>query len=127
MTEQARERILVINPGSTSTKVAVFEGDTLLAQAFLPGSDLKGKEVWEEFPGKTAVLFWWFNMATSADWSVTPRPAYFADGRKRADVYSDPPALGKLVPCHLSQPIPKTTPRGIVAEVAAMLKDHQHL
>jgi len=52
-------------------------------------------KVWEEFPGKTAVLFWWFNMATSAEWSVTPRPAYFADGRKRADVYSDPPALGE--------------------------------
>jgi len=56
---------------------------------------VEARNVWEEFTGKTAVLFWWFNMATSADLSVTPRPAYFADGRKRADVYSDPPELGE--------------------------------
>jgi len=36
---------------------------------------VEARNVWEEFTGKTAVLFWWFNMATSADLSVTPRPA----------------------------------------------------
>jgi predicted AlkP superfamily pyrophosphatase or phosphodiesterase len=56
---------------------------------------VKGTKVWEEFRGTTANLFWWFNMATTAAISVTPRPAYFADGRKRPDVYSDPPGLGR--------------------------------
>lgn len=41
----------------------------------------------------SANLFWWFNMYGSADWSVTPRPAYPADGRKIPDCYSHPPAL----------------------------------
>jgi len=59
MTEKARERILVINPGSTSTKVAVFEGNTILVQAFLPGSDLKGKEIWEEFPARLEAVGGW--------------------------------------------------------------------
>jgi predicted AlkP superfamily pyrophosphatase or phosphodiesterase len=40
-----------------------------------------------------ANLFWWFNMYSSADVSVTPRPMYPADGRKLPDVYSAPPAL----------------------------------
>ncbi len=56
---------------------------------------VQGRKVWEEFRGKTANLFWWFNMATSAAISVTPRPAYFADGKKAPDVYSDPPELGR--------------------------------
>jgi predicted AlkP superfamily pyrophosphatase or phosphodiesterase len=32
-------------------------------------------------------------MATDADWSVTPRPVYCADGRKLPDCYSNPPEL----------------------------------
>ncbi|MFM1878489.1 MAG: hypothetical protein RLZZ241_1355 [Bacteroidota bacterium] len=38
-----------------------------------------------------ANLFWWYNMYSSADISVTPRPNYLADGRKIPDIYSDPP------------------------------------
>lgn len=56
---------------------------------------VEGRKVWEEFRGRTANLFWWFNMATTAAISVTPRPAYFADGRKLPDVYSDPPEIGR--------------------------------
>lgn len=41
----------------------------------------------------TAKLFWWYNMYSGADWSVTPRPMYPADGRKIPDVYTEPPAL----------------------------------
>ena len=37
--------------------------------------------------------FWWYNMVTDADWSITPRPLYCADGRKLPDCYSDPPEL----------------------------------
>jgi predicted AlkP superfamily pyrophosphatase or phosphodiesterase len=41
----------------------------------------------------SAKLFWWFNMYAAADLSVTPRPAYPADGRKLPDVYTEPPEL----------------------------------
>ena len=45
-------------------------------------------------PGFTcAKVFWWYNMYSAADWSVTPRPMYPADGRKFFDVYSWPPDL----------------------------------
>lgn len=40
-----------------------------------------------------ANLFWWYNMYTAADYSVTPRPNYLADGRKLPDCYSNPPTL----------------------------------
>ena len=40
-----------------------------------------------------ANLFWWFNMYSTADYSVTPRPMYPADGRKIPDVYTHPPDL----------------------------------
>jgi len=54
---------------------------------------VRGPKVWEG-AGTSAVLFWWFNMATTATVTVTPRPAYFADGRKLPDVYTTPPELG---------------------------------
>jgi predicted AlkP superfamily pyrophosphatase or phosphodiesterase len=37
-----------------------------------------------------AQLFWWFNMYSTADWSITPRPMYPADGRKIFDIYAWP-------------------------------------
>jgi len=40
-----------------------------------------------------ANLFWWYNMYSSADYSVTPRPMYLADGRKIPDIYTNPPEL----------------------------------
>lgn len=40
-----------------------------------------------------ANLFWWFNMGSGADWSLTPRPEYPADGRKIPSVYGEPPEL----------------------------------
>ena len=57
-----------------------------------------GEKVWESGrrrdPAFTcAKLFWWYNMYSSADWSVTPRPMYPADGRKLPDIYTDPPQL----------------------------------
>ncbi|WP_316741528.1 alkaline phosphatase family protein [Pedobacter antarcticus] len=38
-------------------------------------------------------MFWWYNMYSNADYSVTPRPNYLADGRKMPDCYSDPATL----------------------------------
>ncbi len=40
-----------------------------------------------------ANLFGWFNMYSTADVSITPRPMYPADGRKLPDIYTEPPAL----------------------------------
>jgi len=62
------------------------------------GRLVSGERLWEAArrlrPGTTcANLFWWFAMGTSADWTVTPRPAYPADGRKIPDVYARPAAL----------------------------------
>ncbi len=34
--------------------------------------------------------FWWYAMATDADWTLTPRPLYLADGRKEPDCYTCP-------------------------------------
>lgn len=44
-----------------------------------------------------ANLFWWFNMYSQANISVTPRPIYCADGRKIPDCYSEPPELRDLL------------------------------
>jgi len=40
-----------------------------------------------------AKLFWWYNMYASADYSITPRPMYPADGRKLPDIYTHPAEL----------------------------------
>src|SRR5687767_12985385 len=40
-----------------------------------------------------ANVFWWFNMYSTVDYSVTPRPMYPADGRKLPDVYTQPADL----------------------------------
>ena len=59
---------------------------------------VQGAKIWDvaraEDPAFTcANMFWWFNMYSSVDVSVTPRPMYPADGRKLPDVYSVPAAL----------------------------------
>ncbi len=56
---------------------------------------VQGRKVWDELralaPGFTcAKLFWWYNMYSTADWSITPRPMYPADGRKVFDIYTAP-------------------------------------
>ncbi len=56
---------------------------------------VQGRKLWEELreqiPGFTcAKLFWWYNMYATADYSITPRPIYPADGRKIFDVYTAP-------------------------------------
>ncbi len=41
----------------------------------------------------TSKMFWWYNMYSTADYSVTPRPNYLADGRKLPDCYAHPAEL----------------------------------
>jgi len=55
-------------------------------------------KVWEQAkkldPSFTcANLFGWYNMYSSVDYSVTPRPMYPADGRKIPDIYAHPAGL----------------------------------
>jgi predicted AlkP superfamily pyrophosphatase or phosphodiesterase len=57
-----------------------------------------GERVWDAArrrdPAFTcANMFWWYNMYSSADIGVTPRPAYPADGRKIPDCYTAPREL----------------------------------
>ncbi len=48
----------------------------------------------EQYPDFTcANHFWWYNMYSNVDYSMTPRPNYLADGRKIPDIYSHPAAL----------------------------------
>lgn len=59
---------------------------------------VRAPKVWETArerdPSVTcAKMFWWYNMYASAEWSVTPRPQYRADGRKIPDCYSHPAGL----------------------------------
>lgn len=59
---------------------------------------VSGEKVWDAAkrrdPSFTcAKLFWWFNMYSAADWSVTPRPIYLADGLKLPDFYTAPGEL----------------------------------
>src|SRR6185437_9412117 len=54
-----------------------------------------GRKLWEELrerdPNFTcAKLFWWYNMYSTTDYSITPRPMYPADGRKVFDIYTNP-------------------------------------
>ncbi|HTD87486.1 MAG TPA: alkaline phosphatase family protein, partial [Candidatus Binatia bacterium] len=54
-----------------------------------------GRKLWEEMraiqPSLTcAKLFWWYNMYSTADYSITPRPMYPADGRKVFDIFTWP-------------------------------------
>jgi predicted AlkP superfamily pyrophosphatase or phosphodiesterase len=73
--------------------------DTAEVRFWLQSNHLvAGDKVWDRAkqldPAFTcANLFWWYNMYSSADVSVTPRPMYPADGRKIPDCYTHPPQL----------------------------------
>lgn len=56
---------------------------------------VQGRKLWEECRERDgtftcAKLFWWYNMYSSVDYSITPRPMYPADGRKVFDIYTRP-------------------------------------
>ncbi|MFE7194364.1 alkaline phosphatase family protein [Kitasatospora sp. NPDC057541] len=59
---------------------------------------VEGEKLWEAarrvHPGYTvANVCWWYAMGADVDWIVTPRPVYYADGRKEPDCYTRPPSL----------------------------------
>ncbi|MFC9304254.1 alkaline phosphatase family protein [Streptomyces albidoflavus] len=59
---------------------------------------VSGDRLWDAarraHPGYTvANICWWYAMGADTDWTVTPRPVYYADGRKEPDCYTRPPEL----------------------------------
>lgn len=56
---------------------------------------VRGRKIWEDLRERDrgftcAKLFWWYNMYSTADYSITPRPLYPADGRKVFDIHTSP-------------------------------------
>lgn len=69
---------------------------------------VQGDKIWDNArkadPNFTvSKMFWWYNMYSTADWSVTPRPQYHADGVKAPDCYSYPPELRDELQAELGQ------------------------
>jgi predicted AlkP superfamily pyrophosphatase or phosphodiesterase len=66
------------------------------------------EKIWEKAKKEDAsftcaTMFWWYNMYSSADFAVTPRPNYLADGRKIPDCYSHPAELRDKLQKELGQ------------------------
>jgi predicted AlkP superfamily pyrophosphatase or phosphodiesterase len=66
------------------------------------------EKIWERAKKQDASftcanMFWWYNMYSSVDFSVTPRPNYLADGRKLPDCYSHPAELRDELQATLGQ------------------------
>jgi predicted AlkP superfamily pyrophosphatase or phosphodiesterase len=69
---------------------------------------VSGDKIWDkakkEDPSFTSsMMFWWYNMYSTADYSVTPRPNYLADGRKMPDCYTHPAELRDILQEKLGQ------------------------
>jgi predicted AlkP superfamily pyrophosphatase or phosphodiesterase len=67
---------------------------------------VQSPKIWDELRKQSEIAnrkssivncFWWFNMYSSVDYAITPRPMYPADGRKIFDVYSWPYSLCKEI------------------------------
>ncbi|MEX2578893.1 MAG: nucleotide pyrophosphatase/phosphodiesterase family protein [Verrucomicrobiales bacterium] len=64
---------------------------------------VQGRKLWEHVredfdPAYTcAKVFWWNNMYSTADYQITPRPIYRADGKKVFDVQTRPMQLRKKI------------------------------
>lgn len=59
---------------------------------------VEGEKLWETIRRsrpdyKVANICWWYAMGSSVDTTVTPRPAYYADGRKEPDCWTWPPSV----------------------------------
>src|SRR5438046_8127405 len=60
---------------------------------------VQSPKIWDQLHEQSKIVnrkpsianaFWWYNMYSNADYSITPRPIYRADGGKVFDVYSLP-------------------------------------
>jgi predicted AlkP superfamily pyrophosphatase or phosphodiesterase len=71
-----------------------------------------GEKLWEKLRDTVAdftcaKLFWWYNMYSSADYTITPRPLYPADGSKHFDIHTQPMDMREAIKADLgSFPFP---------------------
>jgi predicted AlkP superfamily pyrophosphatase or phosphodiesterase len=84
---------------------------------------VQGEKVWDaarrERPDfSVANLCWWYAMGADVQRTLTPRPIYFADGRKEPDCYTDPPSLHDELTAELG-PFPLFTYWGPKAGIAS--------
>ena len=84
---------------------------------------VRAPKVWERLraavPGLTcAQLFWWYNMYSTADYTITPRPLYPADGRKVFDIHTWPYSIRQEIQAELG-PFPFPAFWGPAAGVAS--------
>jgi predicted AlkP superfamily pyrophosphatase or phosphodiesterase len=106
-----------------------------------------GRKLWEELRERDpeftcAKLFWWYNMYSTADYSITPRPMYPADGRKVFDIYTNPGSIRSDIqwdlgpfpfPCFWGPAAGVDTPQGPadavsrwIAEAAKWIENKHH-
>ncbi|MET0817517.1 MAG: nucleotide pyrophosphatase/phosphodiesterase family protein, partial [Solirubrobacteraceae bacterium] len=101
---------------------------------------VQGEKVWEtarrakpDF--KVANVCWWYAMGDTTDLTVTPRPIYFADGKKEPDCYTRPPALHDRLTGALGEfplftywgPTANITSSRWIAQAARKLLDEEQL
>lgn len=65
-----------------------------------------------------AKLFWWYNMHSSADFTITPRPLYPADGSKHFDIHTQPMGMREQIKADLG-PFPFPAFWGPAAGIAS--------
>lgn len=108
---------------------------------------VRGEKIWETMRRRKkgftcAKIFWWYNMYSTADFSITPRPMYPADGRKIFDIYAFPYSLRTEIKKELGEfPFPtfwgpvagRQSPQGSpdaasrwIAEAAKWIESHYH-
>jgi predicted AlkP superfamily pyrophosphatase or phosphodiesterase len=74
---------------------------------------VSGEKLWEKVRRDhpdftTAKLFWWFNRYSSADYTLTPRPIYLADGGKVFDIDAHPGDIRERIKADLGEfPFPQ--------------------
>jgi predicted AlkP superfamily pyrophosphatase or phosphodiesterase len=81
-----------------------------------------------------ANLFWWYNMYSSVDYAITPRPQYPADGRKIPDIYTFPGEVRSRIQAELGQfplfnfwgPASSIRSSQWIANSAQWIEEHYH-
>jgi len=100
---------------------------------------VSGQKIWEELRAlksdfTCANLFWWYNMYSTVDYSITPRPMYPADGRKIFDIYTAPFTIRPEIKKDLGEfpfrnvwgPAAGIASSRWVAESAKWIEEHHH-
>jgi predicted AlkP superfamily pyrophosphatase or phosphodiesterase len=68
-----------------------------------------GEKLWDAArrelarPVTCANLFWWYAMGSTVNTTVTPRPVYYADGKKAPGIYAHPASAGTDLVKHLGE------------------------